>query len=130
MAVTTLNDLPPALALTGAELCFIYQYDLLLEEWITYSCTTSQIALLTSSEGGAGICSMRQLLAAMASLDIFYGAYEQLPADVTNTYNIAWNHAFRMTIADPFITGFLQPALGYDTIQMTALFVLALTFPM
>lgn len=126
---TTLNDLPPVLALNGSELCFLYQFDPMLGKYVTYSCTTFQIAQLAFGIGGEGVCSMRQLFAAMANQGVMYQAFEQLPADVTNTFNIAWNHAFIMTINDPFIQDFLQPALGYSDLQMTALFALALTFP-
>lgn len=129
MGVTTLNDLPPVPALNGGELCFIYQFWTPTQEWITYSCTTAQIAGLFEGGGGVATCSMRQLFAAMASEDLMITAFEQLPADITDTYNIAWNYAFRMTLADPFITGFLQPALSFTSGQMAALFVLALTFP-
>lgn len=124
---TTLNDLPPVLGLNGTELFFLYQYDSLISQWITYSCTASQ--LFDGGTSGASTCSMRQLFAAMADEDVLVDAFDQLSSDITNTYNIAWNHAYRMTITDPFITGFLQPALGYSDVQMIALFVLALTFP-
>jgi len=127
---TTLNDLPPVLGLNGTELFFLYQYDPLLGVWVTYSCTADQIANLSSgSGGGSGVCSMRQLFAAMADEDVLVTAFDQLPSDITNSYNIAWNHAYRMTITDTFITGFLQPAIGYSSAQMAALFVLAATFP-
>ena len=127
---TTLNNLPPVLYLNGAELCFIYQYDTLTSTWITYSCTTSQLSEISGGGGGFGTCSMRQLFAAMAQENVLYEAFEALPSDVTNTYNIAWNHAFRMTIGDPFVVDFLQPAISYTTPQMANLFALALTFPL
>ena|ERR1035437_6907706 len=129
MAVTTLNDLPPVLSLNGSEICFMYQYDPLLELWITYSCTTGQIASLASQITGAGTVSMRQLLAAMASQGVLVTAFESVPADITNTYNIAWNHAYRMGPSDTFVTGFLQPTIGYTNGQMAVLFVLAAGLP-
>jgi len=132
MSGVTLDQLPPAIALTGAELVWVYQAgpNPLVTPWIGYRCTTSQIAnLLTTASGGSSTCSMRQLFAAMASQSVMVTAFEQLPADITNTYSIAWNSAYRMSIADPFITGFLQSALGYTGAQMAALFALALTFP-
>lgn len=125
---TTLNSLPPVLGLNGTELCFIYQFDSMTGTWITYRCTTGQIAQLAYGLG-PGSCSMRQLFAAMASQGVMYQAFELLPADVTNTYNIAWNHAFVINIVDPFIQDFLQPALGYSNSQMVSLFALAQTFP-
>ena len=124
---TTLNNLPPVLALNGSELFFLYQYDPAISTWITYSCTAEQ--LFNGGFDGASVCSMRQLFAAMADQDVMLTAFDQLPADITNTYNIAWTHGYRMTITDPFITGFLQPAIGYSDAQMVALFALALTFP-
>jgi hypothetical protein len=72
---------------------------------------------------------MRQLVAAMAGQGTLVAVYEALPSDITNSYNIAWSHAYYMGITDPFITGFLQPTLGYTTAQMQALFTLALTYP-
>src|ERR1035437_6656588 len=96
MAVTTLNDLPPVLSLNGREICFMYQYDPLLELWITYSCTTGQIASFASQLTAARTVSMRQLLAAMAIQSVLVVASQALPADITNTSNIAWSHAYRM----------------------------------
>lgn len=46
--VTTLNDLPPVLALNGTELCFIYQFNSMTSTWVTYSCTTGQIASMVA----------------------------------------------------------------------------------
>jgi hypothetical protein len=132
MTGTTLNNLPPAIALSGAELVWLYQPgpNPLVTPWIGVSCTTSQIAnLLTTSGGGSSTCSMRQLFAAMANQSVLVLAFGSLPGDQTNQYNIAWYHAYRMTITDPFITGFLEPAIGYTGAQMAALFVLAQSFP-
>lgn len=131
MAGTTLDQLPPAIALTGAELVWIYQQGTnpLVTPWVGYRCTTSQIANLLSTDGGAASCSMRQFFAAMSSQGVQTTAFSALSTDPTNTYNIAWNHAYRMSIADPFITGFLQSAISYTSAQMVALFVLANTFP-
>lgn len=131
MAGTTLDQLPPAIALTGAELVWIYQQGTnpLVTPWVGYRCTTSQIANLLSTGGGVGVCSMRQLFAAMANQNVMTTAFNQLPGDMTDANNIAWNHAYRMMISDSFVTGFLQPAIGYNDVQMVALFALALTFP-
>lgn len=131
MAGTTLDQLPPALALSGAELVWLYQPgpNPLVTPWIGVRCTTSQIANLLSTSSGSGVCSMRQLLAAMAAAGVLVTAFEAVPADITDSNNIAWNHAYRMTISDPFITGFLQAAIGYTSVQMAALFVAALAYP-
>ena len=129
MAVTTLELLPPALALNGSELVMVDQRAGLATPWVTYSCTTSQIANLLNTTAGAGVCSMRQLVAALASQGALASVIAALPSSSSNAYNIAWAFAYRMSIADPFTTGFLQPTLGYSNTQMTALFVLALTFP-
>lgn len=131
MAGTTLDQLPPALALSGAELVWLYQPgpNPLVTPWIGVRCTTQQIALLLTTGGSTGVCSMRQLFAAMAAAGVMVTAFEALPADITDPNSIAWNHAYRMTIGDPFITGFLQAAIGYTSVQMAALFVAALAFP-
>jgi hypothetical protein len=131
MAGTTLDVLPPAVALSGGELVWLYQPGLnpLVTPWIGVRCTTQQIANLLTTTGGFGVCSMRQLFAAMAAAGVMVTAFEALPGDITNSSNIAWNHAYRMIISDPFITGFLQPAIGYTNAQMTALFAAALSYP-
>lgn len=72
---------------------------------------------------------MRQLKAALAAQNVIIEVYQALPADIANSYNIAWASASVMTLTDPFVTGFLQPTLGYSTPQLDALFSLALTFP-
>lgn len=131
MAGTTLDQLPPALALSGAELVWLYQPgpNPLVTPWIGVRATTQQIALLLTTGGSTGGCSMRQLFAAMAAAGVMVTAFEAVPADINDSNNIAWNHAYRMTISDPFITGFLQAAIGYTSVQMAALFAAALAFP-
>ena len=126
---TTLNDLPPVLGLNGSELLFLYQYDSLTSTWITYQCTSEQLANLFNG-GGSGQCSMRQLFAAMADQGVLFSTSEAVPSDITNSYNIAWNKAYIMSINDPFITGFLQPTLSYSSLQMAELFALAQTYPL
>lgn len=134
MSVTTFDQLPPALALDGSEIAAIYVPSGLpapLPQWITKRVTTAQIANLLNpdSEGDVAVCSMRQLFAAMAAMNVMVTAFQSLSGDMTNSNNIAWDHAYRMSIIDPFVTGFLQPAIGYNDLQIAALFVLALTFP-
>jgi hypothetical protein len=131
---TTLDQLPPALALNGGELFWIYQAGPTeATPWIGLRCSTAQIAQLVADLIGAGLSStaitMRQLIAAMAAEDTLVGVYESLPSDLTNSYNIAWSHAYIITISDPFIVGFLQPTLGYSSAQMQALFAAAAAFP-
>ena len=132
MAGTTLDALPPAVSLSGAELVWLYQPgpNPLATPWIGVRCTTSQIAnLLTTTSGGSSTCSMRQLFAAMAAAGVLVTADQAVPGDITNATNIAWNHAYRMTITDPFITGFLEGAISYNSAQMAALFVAAQAYP-
>ena len=76
-----------------------------------------------------GTPTMRQLIAAMGSQAVLVSVQNAVPADITNAYNIAWTHAVYMPLTDPFVTGFLQPTLGYSGAQMTTLYALALTFP-
>lgn len=130
MAGTTLDVLPPALGLQGNELLWIYQPQT-GDTPVTYvglRCTTAQVAALVSGIGTVNP-SMRQLIAALASQAVLVEVEQAVPGDTTNSYNIAWNHAYVMSIGDSFVTGFLQPTLGYSGAQMTALFTLALTFP-
>lgn len=129
---TTLDVLPQAIALSGQELVWLYQPgpNPLVTPWIGVRCTTGQLATIGGGGPGAATCSMRQLFAAMASQGVLVIADQQVPGDITDPNNIAWNHAYRMTITDAFITGFLEPAIGYSPAQMAALFVLAQTFPL
>lgn len=46
--VTTLNDLPVAIALSGTELVFIYQVGDSTTPWVTRTCTTGQIAAMVA----------------------------------------------------------------------------------
>lgn len=128
MAGTTLDAIPPAISLNGNELVWLYQHGNDVTPWIGVSCT---VGLLASFFAGINSVtpSMRQLFAAMANQGVMVTAFEQLPADITDPDNIAWNHAFRMSLTDTFTTGFLQPAIGYSDLQMIELFALALTFP-
>jgi hypothetical protein len=130
MAGTTLDVLPPALALQGNELLLIYQPQPgnLLVPYVGLRCTTGQVAELITGIGTINP-SMRQLIAALANQGVLVSVFDALPADITNSYNIAYNHAYVMTIGDSFVTGFLQPTLGYSGAQMIALFDLALSFP-
>ena len=128
MAGTTLDELPSATSLSGQELLWVYQPTGNSQApWVGLSCTSSQLATLPPV-GGTTV-SMRQLFAAMAADDVLVTAFEALSGDITNAYNIAWSHAYIMTIGDPFVTSFLMPAIGYNTAQMQALFAFALTFP-
>lgn len=131
-AGTTLDVLPVAVALSGNELVWLYQPgpNPLVTPWIGVRCTTGQLATLASGDSSAATCSMRQLFAAMANQGVLVTADQQVPADITDSNNIAWNHAYRMTITDAFITGFLEPAIGYSPAQMATLFVLAQTYPL
>lgn len=129
MAGTTLDQLPAAISLNGSELVWLYQPGPNeTTPWIGVRCTTFQIADLINGSNSQSV-SMRQLFAAMAQDNVLVTAFEALPADITNSYNIAWNRAYRMSLSDPFVTGFLQPTLGYSASQIAALFLLAATFP-
>jgi hypothetical protein len=129
MAGTTLDALPPAIALGGNELVLIYQPQPgnLLVPYVGLRCTTGQIAGLATSSGVAS-CSMRQLLAALSANSLLNTAFNALSTDINNYNNLAWNHAYTMTITDAFVTSFLEPTIGYTSVQMAALFAQALTF--
>jgi 5-enolpyruvylshikimate-3-phosphate synthase len=130
MAGTTLDQLPQAVALSGSELVWLYQQGPNDQTpWIGVSCTTFQIAALINGNSGTSVCSMRQLVAALAANGVLVAVAQAVPGDITTSTNIAWNHAYRMTISDSFVTGFLQPTLGYTNAQMIALFVEAQSFP-
>ena len=131
MAITTYDQLPVTLSLAGNEITAIYVPSGLappLPQWVTQRCTTAQIAQLVSGSAGSSV-TMRQLLAALAADSLLVTLFEAVPADITNQYNIAYWHATKMTLTDPFITGFLQPTLSYSALQVQTLFTLALTFP-
>ena len=133
MAGVTLDQLPPALALNGGELVWLYQQGpTQVTPWIGVQCTSSQLAAFintTLKTPSAGFVSMRQLTAALAAQAVLVTLLNALPGDVTNAYNICWNRGYIITPSDPFITGFLQPTLSYSGANVTTLFALAATFP-
>lgn len=131
MAGVTLDQLSPALGFNGNELFWIYQQGPTeATPWIGIHCTLSQIASWVGNPTLNTLgCSMRQLVAALANQDVLIEVFDALPSDITNAYNIAWTHGSVMNIADPFSVGFLQPTLGYTTLQMELLYALAITFP-
>lgn len=132
MAITTYTELPTTLVLNGNEILAGYVPNGLqppLNPYTTQQFTTQQVANLAMAGANANTVTMRQLLAALANQNLLYVAFQALPSDPANSYNIAWWHATRMSLADPFITGYLEPTIGYNSTQMAALFILALTFP-
>jgi hypothetical protein len=129
MAGVTLDQLPPVVALNGNELFWIYQQGGNLPvPWVGYNVTLNQI-LQYAFGGTLGGCTMRQLLAALDAQGVLTEVSNAVPSDITDGYNIAWNKAARMTLTDPFTTGFLQPTLGYTNDQMASLFNQALAYP-
>ena len=131
MAGVTLDKLPPATGFVGNELLWIYQQGpTQITPWIGLRCTLSQVAAYISNPGGGTYaCTMRQLVAELASQNLLNTVLLALPSDPNNSYNIAWFHGRNMGITDPFSTGFLQPTLGYSTNQMQNLYTFALAFP-
>ena len=133
MAGVTLDQLPPALGLTGGELVWLYQQGPdQVTPWIGVRATVAQLAAyIINNQGlaGTGYASIRQLAAALASQENLVTMLDALTSDVTNQYNIAWSHASTISTTDPFVTGFLQPTLGLNNAQVLALFTLANTFP-
>lgn len=132
MAGVTLDKIPPALALNGSELLWLYQSGgNQITPWIGIQCTLDQLQnfVLYGPQTPYVYTTMRQLLGALQTQGMLYTAFSALPSDVTNTFNIAWNHATNITIQDPFIVGFLQPTLGYSQAQLQTLFALANAIP-
>lgn len=142
MAGITYDQTPAALALNGGELIYAYQQNSNTglygqgptgpTPWTGVTLTPAQIAAFVAAAyklPSSGYVSMRQLLAALAYQASLVTVFEALPSDITNPYNIAYNHAYIITQSDPFVTGFLQPTLGLTGPQLAALFALATTFP-
>jgi hypothetical protein len=127
MATETISQLPLVTGLAGNELFIISVPSTAPVPWTTARCTTDQILAFTLGIGA--FVTMRQLLAALVSQGVFASVFQQLPSSLSNQYNIAWWHGSIMTPLDPFVTGFLQPTLGYTSGQIATLFALALTFP-
>ena len=133
MAGEAFYNLPPALALNGGELLVAYQQGPnQATPWIGVQFTASQFSAFISEalqKPSACYVSMRQLASALASRSVLVELVQALSSDITNTYNIAWTHGYIITAADPFISGFLQPTLGYSGSDVATLFALAATFP-
>ena len=132
MAGVAFYNLPPALALNGGEQMVAYQQGpTQATPWIGVQLTTSQLAAMVAATLNLpteGYISMQQLMSALAAKGVLYAAFEALPSDITNSYNIAWNHAYTISPSDPFIVKFLQPAINYTAAQMQNLFVFAQQF--
>lgn len=132
MSVTTFSQIAQTAGLSGRELVCISvpQYGPFgdVVAYTTAVTTTNDIANLYAPPSLAAP-TMRQLFQALSANGQYLTAYEALPADPTDTYNIAWNRANVMPINDPFISGFLQPTLGLSDGQLLALYQLAATYP-
>jgi hypothetical protein len=126
MSNTNLTQITPLVAINGTEVLYVIQYDSLTQTWIDYTCTSGQIAnffagITTSTP------SMRQIKAAMADLGYMLQVSQEVPSDVTDSDNIAWTAAFRMSKGDIFVTGFLVSLLGQSAVD--AIWAIAPTFP-
>lgn len=132
MAGTTIDKTPPVLGLNGAEILWAYQQGPTAETpWIGVHITPKQLAdYLNYGPSAPFVAStMRQLIQAMSTLGVLVTVFDSLPSDITDPYNIMWAHGNYVTIGDPFVTGFLQPTLGYSPAQMRVLFQLAAAAP-
>lgn len=130
MAVITFSQLPPATGLTGAEIFAVSQLLGIPVQETSVGVTLNQIKAFLGGGSTSTVVSMRQLFAAMVVQGVYLIAQAAVPADPTNATNIAWNSAYIMTIADPFVVGFLEPTLSFSGTQMAALFALAMTQPL
>lgn len=128
VAYTPYSEMPRAIALNGTELvCLsLYRPDM-IPLWLTEVIPISELGDFFNV-GNLGT-SMRQIKAALAFQGTMYQLFMGISSDPTDTFNIAWTTASRMTTTDPFITGCLQPVLGYTDADVITLFALAATFP-
>lgn len=126
MANTNLTQIQQTLALNGSELVYLIRQDPITGLWSDYVCTVDTLAGFYSGTG-TSTPSMRQIKAAMAQQDVMLEVTQNLPADETSAYNIAWTSAFRMGISDPFVIGFLEPLLGQS--EVNTIWALAPSFP-
>lgn len=123
-AGTTLDTIPPALALGGDELFWVYQPGPTeATPWIGLSCTLDQVVSFVL--GRQTTTTMRQLVVALQGQGVLVEVAQAVPSDITNAINICWAHGNAISLGDIFVTGFLQPTLGYSNAQMVALFGLA-----
>jgi hypothetical protein len=128
LAGVTLDKLPPALGLNGTELVWLYQEGgNSVVPWVGVQCTTAQLAEFATSAAKVpySFTTMRQLITVLGQLGLLIDVFNALPGDITDQYNIAWNHAPYMSASDPFVTGFLQPTLGFSDAQILGLFALS-----
>lgn len=126
-AYTPFSEMPRAIALNGSELvCLsLYRPDM-VPLWLTEVIPISDLGFFIANNLGT---SMRQIKAALADQGNLYALFMGISSDPTDSFNIAWTTASRMTPTDPFITGCLQPVLGYSDADVVVLFALAATFP-
>lgn len=129
-AVTTFDQAPILTGIIGSELMYAYQpLGTIPATYLGGTLTPNQLKAFVQGTSAGTVASMRQLKAALVSQSVMLTVLVAVPADPTNSTNIAWFSAYEMTPTDVFVTGFLQPTLGYSNAQIAALFSLALTFP-
>lgn len=130
IAPTPYDQAPILSGIIGTELLYAYQpLGTIPSTYRGGTITPLQLKSFVQGTSSGTIASMRQLKAALVSQTVMLTVLVAVPADPTNATNIAWFSAYEMTPTDTFVTGFLQPTLGYSNAQITALFTLALSFP-
>lgn len=131
MAVEKFSQMPRAIALNGGELICVSQQGNPFSQqlptvtpWITKVVTVDLLAEYIARPSVTFV-RMDQLFMALRAVNLYSIAFNQLPSDVANQFNIAWFHALEITPSDPFVTGFLQPAIDYSDDQIEVLFSIA-----
>ena len=136
-AYTPFSQMPIATAINGTEiLCASLPQPFSIPPFLTETLTVAQLAAYIALliNGGhivpIGYVSMRQLKAALAFQNELVPLFDNLPGDMNNEYNITWWSGSIINATDIFITGFLQPTLGYSNAQVVTLLALAQTYPL
>lgn len=133
MAVVQIPNLPPAIALTGAEQMEAVQVG------VSVRTTINQIAFFTQNfpptVAPSGIfCTNRQFRLALAAILTFSPnamvyVDNNIPADISDPVNIQWNHG-GWVVENDTLYNFTQNILSYSGSQMLVLMADAMANPL
>lgn len=133
MAVIQIPNLPPAIALTGGE-----QYES-VQAGTSVRVSLTQMAFwiqnLPAQIAPSGLfCTNRQWRSALAAIaspspNALVTVDDAIPADISNSINIQWNHG-EWVVAGDGVYVYTQSVLGYSSGQIAVVMADALSYPL